>query len=234
MQGALVAGPETVVFAQSDADFSHPPSSGWDNSKISQAVLSNVNQGVHNYAQKKQAGLLTASDVEFAAASMKTAMDHLQEIGYNTALEKRILNYKEAFLNYHPSDDDVQFFQKTLTARGIQVDISRVRSSMDPGYEARQLFLSMVKNQGLYRTELEFVEQFRAQELQYVSQSLTDPVRSIAHHQSRNGRFVQTKLSYEAAACFVAAGVGLATGCTFTIFACEAAVILCGACAISC
>jgi hypothetical protein len=233
ISAALVAAPETVVFAQSDADFSHSPTSGWDSSKLSQAVLTNVNQSVRNYAQKKQSGQLMASDVEIAAASMKTTMDHLQEIGYNAALGKKILDNEEAFLNYHPNDDDVQLFQKALAAQGIQVDISRVRSTMDPGYEARQQFLSMVKKQGLYKTELEFVSQFRTQELQYVSQSLTNTGSHIAHHQMMTGRFVQTKLSYQAAACFVAAGVGLASGCTITVEFCVAGVILCGACAVS-
>jgi len=234
VSAALVAGTETVLFAQQDADLSHPPSSGWDSSKISQAVLSNVNQSVHNYVQKKQAGKLTASDVEIAAASMKTAMDHLQEIGYNAALEKRILENQDDYLNYHPSEDDVQSFQKTLAAHGIQIDISKARSSMDPGYEARQQFLSMVKKQGLYKTQLAFVEQFRAQELEYVSQSSTNIGVQFAHQHTMPGRLVRTKLSYEAAACLVAAGVGLASGCTLTVFACEAAVILCGACAVAC
>lgn len=226
---ALVAGPETVVFAQSDTDFSNPPS-GWDSSKLSQAVQINVHESVRNYMQKKQMGLITASDVEVAAAAMKTAMDHLQEIGYNASLEKRILENEEAFLNYHPSDSDVQFYQKTLAVQGIQADISRVRSSIDPGDEARHQFLSMVKKQGLYKTELAFVEEFRTQELQYVSQTLTVP-GSIAHHQPRNVRLMQTAMSSTCKICFVAAAIGLASGCTITMPACDATLIACAACA---
>jgi hypothetical protein len=231
VSAALVTGSGAPVFAQPDTDFSRPPSGGWDSSKLSQAVLTNVNKGVRNYALKKQADQLTASDVEIAAASIKTAIDHLQEIGYNAALEKRILDNEEAFLNYHLSDNDVSSFQKTLAAQGLQVDVSRVRSSMDPDYEARQQFLSTVKKQGLYKTELAVVEEFRTQELQFVSQSLVDPGRSIAIHQPRNGRFVLA-MSRTCRTCLFTAAVGLASGCGITGFACEAAVVACGMCAM--
>lgn len=230
LPAVLVAGSGTLLFAQSDPDFSHPPSSGWDSFKLSQAVLTNVNKGVRNYALKKQADHLTASDVEIAAASMKTAIDHLQEIGYNAALEKRIFDNEETFLNYHPSDNDVQSFQKALATQGLQVDGSRVRSSMDPDYEARQQFLSTVKRQGLYKTELAAVEDFRTQELQSVAQLLSSPSRSFARNPS-NARFVLAKLSSSCKACGVSAAIGLGSGCTITGFACEAAVLACGLCA---
>lgn len=181
---------------------------------------------------KKEAGTLTAADVEVAAASMKTAMDHLQEIGFNSAVEEKLLANKDAFLAYHPSDDDIQSLQQRLSSQGIPTDVSRVRSLVDLDYESRVQFLSLVEKQGLYKTELQLVEQFETEQLQYVSEKSPAVGLPMAQVKSQSGHLVRV-VSYNSALSLGAAGVGLASGCTVTIFACEAAVVLCGACAIS-
>lgn len=64
------------------------PTKGSDGNKISQAVMADVNQEIQSYALKKQSSLLSASDVDMAAAAMKIAFDHLREVGYTGILEK--------------------------------------------------------------------------------------------------------------------------------------------------
>ncbi len=220
--------------ATADADFSHSPTSGWDSSKTSPAVLDNANQAVRNYAAKKRSGHLTAADVEVAAAAMKTTFDHLQEIGLNDATEKKLLANQDAFANYHPGDKQIQTIQKNLASQGVQFSVSKVRTILDTQYADRQQFLTLVKNQGLYKTELQLVAQFRTNELQFVSESTGVGVSLASHHPKiGNPRVVRT-MWYEFASCIIAAAVGLSTGCTITIFACEAAVLLCGACALAC
>ena len=159
-------------------------------------------------------------------------MDHLQEIGFNSALEAKLLANEDAFLAYHLSEEDIQSLQQRLAAEGINTEVSRVRSLLDLDDESRLKFLSLIRKQGLYKTELQFVEQFKTEQLQYVPESSSGIGSPMAQRKPMPGRLVPA-VSYNFALCLVAAGVGLGSGCTVTIFACEAAVILCGACAIS-
>lgn len=230
---ALVIGPEAVACAQTstDADFSHAPTTGWDSSKMSPAVMDNLNKVVTSYAQKKHAGKTTASDVEVAAAAMKTAFDHLQEIGFNKALETKLLANQEAFVDYHPSDADLQSWQKQFVAQGLSFDTARIRNTLDMDYESRLAFLSLVKTQGLYKTELQLVRDFRTQELQFVSTSSSGLGTSLANRQPQGGHEVRV-MSYALAVCLVAAGIGIGTGCAIAP-ACVTAMIACGACVLS-
>lgn len=137
-------------------------------------------------------------------------------------------------MEYHPAEEYIQSFQKGLATQGIQIDSARVRSFLDPDYSTRQQFLAMVKRQGLYKTELEFVEQFRAHELQFVSQSSRGAGGPFAHNPQTAARIVPAHSDDAYWACVIAAGVGVASGCTVTLFACEAAVLACGVCAATC
>ncbi|MGC9223002.1 MAG: hypothetical protein ACP5E2_03705 [Terracidiphilus sp.] len=95
----LVTAPQLTTYAQSQStDFTQVPTSGSDGNKISQAVMADVNQVVQSYALKKQSSRLSASDVDMAAAVMKIAFDHLQEVGYTGLLEKKILSNEQAYL----------------------------------------------------------------------------------------------------------------------------------------
>ncbi len=230
---ALLTGYSSVSFAQhhQDSDFRFPPANGWDSSRYSLAVRSNVNAAIHNFQLKMQAGQLTASDVEAVAVSMKTNYDHLQEIGFNAAMEKKLLGNEEAFLNFHPSDSDLQSIQERLASDGIQSNVSGLRSALDIDNESRLRFLALVKKQGLYKTELRLVEQFRNDQLQLVSQSNTHSGLRLTHGKPREGRVIRV-ISTACQTCFVAAGVGIASGCTVTGPACGAALVACGVCAI--
>lgn len=234
---AFFANPQFAAYAQSP-DFSQLPTNGWDSSRISQAVLNNVNETMRNYGLRKHAGQLTASDVDMAAISMKTTLDYFQEIGYLDILEKKLLDNEQAFLDYHPNDEFIQSFQKKLAEQGIQVDPSRIRSTFDPDYGVRQQFLTTVRSQGLYKTGLKSVELFRSHELQIVSQlagaaKLSVHSRQITAHviPAMGGLLGMSDIYW---ACVGAAVIGIASGCTVTAFACQAAVLACTLCATSC
>jgi hypothetical protein len=195
--------------------------------------MDNLNQAIRNFGLKKQAQQLTASDVDVAAAPMKTAYDHFQEIGYTAAVEKKILANEDAYLNYHPSQAYIQSFEKQLAAQGFHVNAARVRSFLDPDQNDRQRFLAMVKSQGLYKTEIQMVEQFRTEQMQFVSQSSVGADGQLARNHQTNGHVVRVMSDWYWA-CLIAAGVGIATGCTITVWACTAAVLACGECAAVC
>lgn len=214
------------------SDFRFPPTSGWDSSRFSLAVQSNVNAALHNFQLKKQAGQLTTSDVDAVAVSMRTEFDHLQEIGFNAALEKKLLGNEEAFLDFHPSDSDLHSVQERLASDGIQSCLSGLRSSLDIDNESRLLFLALVKKQGLYKTELQLVEQLRSDQLQFVFQSNAGGGLQLTHGSRGMGGRVVRVISTACQTCFVAAGVGIASGCTVTAPACGAALVACGVCAL--
>lgn len=231
----IVLAPGAAVAQQSDSDFTRAPT-GWDSSKLSHSVLADADSAIIQYGRMKQAGQqLTSGDVEVVATSMRIYFDHLQETGFNKALEAKILANQEAFLDYHLSDSDLSTFQKTMATKGFKADATRLRNTLDPDYASRAQFLKMVRTQGLYQTELQMVQQFRTQELQYVSE--TAPRGSggklVSSHHEMRARVVPV-ISWGFALCLVSAGVGLASGCTLTMPACDAAVIFCGACALAC
>jgi hypothetical protein len=162
---------------------------------------------------------------------MKTDFDHLQEIGFNAALEKKLLNNEEAFLDFHPSDSDLNSVQERLASGGIQTNLSGLRSTLDVDNESRLKFLALVKRQGLYKVELQLVEQFRSDQLELISQSNTGAGLQLTRGRPRNGRVVRV-ISTPCQTCFVAAAIGIASLCSLTAPACGAALVACGVCAV--
>ncbi len=198
--------------------------SGWQSSKLSQAVVKDARQAMLNVLIANQSGRLTASVLENAATSLQVYYDHFEEIGLNAAVQKQILANKEAFLDFHRTDVQVQEQQSKLASQGINVSISELRSAMDPGFEQRQAFLSMVESIGLYQTELQFVARIRAEAGQLApSEDQLSARRMFSRkwHPIRAGA---------CALCYVSAAVGLATGCIVEPV-CWMAVGSCFACA---
>ena len=218
---------------QAVGGFKTTPYQSIESYKGSKAVAENFAVSMQRFAAKKSQGKLTTIDVELAAAAMKTTFDNLEEIGYNSELEKNLLEGESVFLNYHPSDDDLNSLQNDMSTRGMKTSLERLRAVLDLPYDQKIQFLASIKKEGLYNTELDLVQNFRTQELSNVD----SPAVNTATWRGKKGNVtlkrVGKPLSYQAAVCLMAAGVGLASGCTLTFSACITAVIACGACALS-
>ena len=227
---AIVCSTLLVVIpasAQSDG-FGQVPSTGWETSKLSQAVLSDANQAVEGLLAAQQSGHLTANVVSNAATALQMMFDHFQEIGLNTAIQKQILSNQQGFLNFHPSDAQVSEYQSELGSRGINVSLSRVKSVMDPSFEGRQRFLAEVQKVGLHQAELEVVSQLREQAQELASSaSVSDRLT-----RSTNKAHLVRVISAPCEACFILAGIGLASGCSVTGAACGAALGACLICSL--
>jgi hypothetical protein len=227
ISAALVAGPETVVFAQSDVDFSHSPNSGWDSSRLSKAVVTNAQLAVQNYAKKKQLGQVTVADVQTAAFAMKTLFDHYQEIGLNDAIQNRILNNKDAFLNYVPSDSDLQTTQNQFTAIGMSISNDTLRSKFNEG---REQFLTMVQQNGIYNTELWYVQQFADQETQNALQNPFRPEGVRANRSMPTDKVIRVKFLGVSPVCW-GCGIGFVAGVTVAPEVLPATFLACVMCA---
>lgn len=197
---ALVTGTETVAFAQSSINFSQKPADGWDNARLSNAVITNAQLAGQNYAKKKKLGKVTVADVQTAAFAMKTLFDHYQEIGLNDAIEKLILNNQDAFLNYVPSNSDLQTVQDQLRASGISISNDSLRSKFSEG---REQFLAMVQEKGFYNTELWYVQQFTDQETQNALQDTVSLEGVRVNRSMPMGRVVRVSVTPICKACVV-------------------------------
>lgn len=226
----LIAIPTNIVQAQSDA-IGQVPTTGWQSSKLSQAVVNDANRATEILLLHSQNGSLTASDLENAATSLQILFDHFQEIGLNAAIQKQILSNQDAFLNLQMSENQIATFQSRLSTNGVTVDTSRIQSFMNPTAEDRQQFLSMVKSVGLYQTELEAVAQLRTR-AQNLASSESSSSEQLSRLSPRTTAHLVLVITAACGACFILAGIGLATGCTVTAAACGAGIGVCTVCAL--
>jgi hypothetical protein len=223
----LTTVPVNNAVAQSTL-FDGPPATGWQSSKLSEAIVNDANRAVETLVIANQNGQLTASIVENAATSLQILWDHYQEIGLNSALEKELLNNQQTFMNIHPSDTQIGAYQSKLLLHGVHANVSQLRSIMDPSPETREQFLATVAKVGIYQAEMAIVAQLRAQ-----AQELSSSGSTVLLSSRMNApRGHEVLIASACAACFVLAGVGLATGCTITEIACAGAVGTCLSCAL--
>ncbi len=219
--------PSTEACAQT-AQFGQLPSSGWETSKLSPAVMDDAEKAFDDLLLAEQSGNVTAAVVDNAATSLQILCDHFQEIGLNAALQKEILNNQTAFLSYHPADSQISAYQSKLITRGVNASSSRIWSAMDPDLASRQQFLRTISDIGLYQAELNVVAQLRAEARQLASAAA--PVsEKLTKGASHSAHLVLATAACNA--CFLLAGIGLASGCSVTGFACGAAVGTCTVCA---
>ncbi len=217
----LTLSPWSTASAQANV-FGQTPSTGWQKAKLSQAIVNDANQAVENLVIANESGHITASDFDNAATSLQILWDHLQEIGFNQALQNEILANQDAFLDFHPTDSQVDAYHAKLASDGVNVSALRVRSAMDPDFDTRQEFLSEVKKVGLYQAELEVVAQLRQQAKESASEALTGANLTRSNHKGNMGHMV--KVTAVCWAGFILAGIGLASGCTVTAVACGASL----------
>lgn len=223
----IVVAPGSEMWAQADV-FGQAPKSGWESSKLSHAVVNDANEAVEMLLLAQQSGHLTPAVLQNAATALQVLFDHFEEIGLNAALQKQILNNQQAFLDFHPSDAQVATYQAQLGSHGITASAERIRSVMDPSVEMRQEFVSTIKRIGLAQAELAVVAQLK-EEAQSLSTSGASSVQ-LSRMFSPTAHLVLV-MSASCAACFVLAGIGLASGCTLTAAACGAGIGVCTVCA---
>lgn len=226
----LIPLPGSVAWAQGSV-FGHEPESGWQKAKLSQAIVNDADRAVENVITANQAGRLTASDLDIAATSLQILWDHFQEIGLNDALQKEILNNQEEFLQFHPDDAQVAAYSSHLFSHGVRVSSSRLQSVMDPDFEARQEFLSTVQRVGLYRAEMAAVAQLREQARQ-LNESVNSGRELPMRYAPQRAPHLIRVMTPVCGACFILAGIGLASGCTLTVAACGASLGTCLTCAL--
>ncbi|MFZ0661788.1 MAG: hypothetical protein WAM66_03785 [Acidobacteriaceae bacterium] len=222
----LVALPGNETWAQTN-QIGQAPTTGWQTTKLSQAIVNDANRAVETLIVDNQKGRVTAADVVSAATALKMLSDHFQEIGLNAALQKEILDNQDALMDYQLNDSQMRTFQSRLALDGVNVDAARIQSVMNPTLNERQEFLSMVRTTGLYQTELEIVSELRG-EAQQLSASEASGAQSARLTHSAHLVMVMTAVCK---ICYIAAFIGLATGCTATVEFCAAGVATCGTCA---
>lgn len=225
----LTGVPGSEMWAQANT-FGQLPTTGWQTSKLSQAVVNDANQAAEILVLHSQTGKLTSSDLENAAASLQILFDHYQEIGLNAALQKQILNNQEAFLTFQMSDSQIATYQSRLASDGVNVSASRIQSAMNLNLDEKQQFLSVVEAAGLYRVELGVVAELRAQ-AQQLAASENSGVQSSRLSSTTKAHLVLV-ISKSCEACFLLAAIGLATACTATAPACGPAIGVCTVCAL--
>jgi hypothetical protein len=164
----ITAIPCGVASAQSSASaqfqgFGQLPATGWQENKLSPAIVNDANRALNELIVANQSGHLTPEILENAATSLQMLFDHLQEIGLNSALEKEILGNQDAFLNFHPTDNDIGLYHSRLQSQGVSVTVAKIRSVMDPDSSTRQQSLSTIAKIGVYQGELLAVAQLREQ-----------------------------------------------------------------------
>ena len=224
---SLLGFSESAAWAQT-ITFGQLPSTGWQTSKFSQAVVNDANQAVENLLIANQSGRLTASIVTSAATSMQILWDHMQEIGLNDALQKEILSNQEQFLEFHASDSEVNGYASRLASDGVNVSLDQVRSIMDPGPEARQEFLATIQSIGLYRAELQVIAQLKSVAQQLASEGAMNG--QVSFHSSRRAHLVRV-MSAACKACLILAGIGIPTLCIIEPI-CGAGIGTCLTCAL--
>jgi hypothetical protein len=224
----LVVVPGREACAQADA-FGQTPATGWQTSRLSQAVVNDANRAVETLIVARQTGQITAAMLQNAATSLRILYDHFQEIGLNAALQKQVLGDPDAFLNFHPNDSQVSAYLGKLAADGVTVPAAQVRIVMDPDTAMRQQFLSLIRSQGLYRAELQAVAQLQAQASELAAS--TSANRQSAHL-ARSSAHLMHVMSAVCWSCFILFGIGMITLCTVTAAACGGALATCLTCAL--
>lgn len=195
-----------MATAQSNMIFTQKPADGWNKLRLSNAVVTNAQSAVQVYAKKKQMGQVTVADVQRAAFAMKTLFDHYQEIGLNDAIQNRIINNQNEFLNFEPSDIDMQTAQNQFTSIGMSISNDTLRSKFGEG---REQFLAMVQQKGLYNTELWYVQQFTDQETQNAQQNPVNLYGARANRSMPVGRVVRVKVSGVCWGCLIGAPLAI-------------------------
>lgn len=101
----------------------------------------------------QKASAITALSITFA---------YMQEVGYNTALQRYILSNEAAILDGNTDSTRIGQLRSELASLGITTSLNQAERVFAPGFEQRKTFFAHLKKNGIAKIEQSIIARLSA------------------------------------------------------------------------